>query len=128
MYQAPTMYSIRTSFSTLLALTVVFTKYSAAQTNSSNLTVQLYPNPSDTPNFEYDFNVDFTSICTADQRAAILVTMNNVAGLADRVKLWETDAFHDWDDEVFYWFGYEARKNDKWIKSTTARSTSFLVS
>lgn len=128
MYQPPNMYFTRISISTLVALAALFTKYSTAQTNSSNLTVQLYPNPSDTPNFAYDFNVAFTSSCSADQQAAILATMNNVAGLADRAKLWETDTFHDWDDEVWYWFGNNARKNDKWIKSKASRSTSFLVS
>ena len=121
------MYFIPISISTLVALAVLFTKYTTAQTNGSNLTVQLYPNPSDPPNFAYDFNVAFTSSCSSVQQKDILATMNNVAGLADRVKLWETDLLHDWDDEVFYWFGSKTRQNDQWIKSKTSRSTSFLV-
>ena len=122
------MYFTRISISTLVALAVLFTRYSTAQTTSSNLTAQGYPNPSDPPDFAYNFKVSFDISCSAAQAEVILATMNNIAGLADRVKLWETDLFHDWNDEVEYWFGDKAKQNDQWIKSKTSTITSFLVS
>ena len=122
------MYFTGISISSLVASAVLFTKFSTAQTSGNNLTIQLYPNPSDPPDFAYDFNVAFSASCSAAQQDAILATMNNVAGLADRVKLWRTDAFHDWDDEVYYWFGSKTKANEQWIKSKTSRSTSFIVS
>lgn len=123
----PAMYSLRASLSTL-ALTILYANYGAGQVAGNNLTAQWKPSPTDKPDFQYNFNVQFTSSCTADQQAAILVTMNNVAGLADRVQLWEGDAFHDWQDEVDYWFGSKSATYDTWIKSKAPSSTPFILS
>ena len=90
---------------------------SILETQGGNPNIQSKPNPTDPPNFQYNFNAQFHSSCTLDQREAILFTVKNIAGLADRVQLWETDAFHDWQDEVSYWFGDDSAKYDTYIKS-----------
>lgn len=123
----PAMYSLRASLSTL-ALIILYANYGAGQVAGNNLTAQWKPSPTDKPDFQYNFNVQFTSSCTADQQAAILVTMNNVAGLADRVQLWEGDAFHDWQDEVDYWFGSKSATYDTWIKNNFLRMSTAVKS
>lgn len=126
------MRSIRASLSAF-ALAVIFAKQATAQTAAANLTahrlvdilageggnptIQLQPNPTDKPDFQYDFNIRFSSSCTADQQGAIAVTMLHIAGLADRAEMWMTDEFHDWQDEVDYWFGADSAKNVEYIKS-----------
>ena len=95
----------------VLALVGLSARLGAAQTAAANFTaqrlvnileaqggnpnIQSKPNPTDPPNFQYNFNAQFHSSCSLDQREAILFTVKNIAGLADRVQLWETDAFHD---------------------------------
>ena len=117
----------------VLALTVLFAKNVATQTAAANLTagklvnilsseggdptIQSQPNPFDKPNFKYSFNVQFTSSCDAYQQATVLKTMQNAAGLADRLKLWETDSFHSWQGEVDYWFTKDSVKYASYIKS-----------
>lgn len=112
---------------------VVFAKQALAQAAVANLTahnivdslvaeggnpnIQSKPNPTDPPSFQYPFNIQFHSSCTVDQREVIVTTLANIAGLADRVQLWETDVFHDWQNEVSYWFGDDSPKYDTYIKS-----------
>lgn len=110
-----------TSYSSLKALACIalFASNAAAVNNSSSgVVIEAIPNPTATPNFQYRFNVNFKGgKCSAWQQAEIRKTMNNVAGLADRAKLWEDDAFHDWQKEVNYWFGTGSASHDTWIKS-----------
>ena len=92
----------------------------ATATNSSgeNATLLGIPSPDTTPSFDYNFNVIFKGgRCSASQEATILKTMADIAGLSDRIKLWEKDSFHDWQPEVGYWFGENPQSKDAWIKS-----------
>lgn len=117
----------------VLALTVLLAKSAATQTAAANLTVgkvvdilsseggdptiQSQPNPNDKPNFKYSFNVQFTSSCDASQQAAVLKSMQYAAGLADRLQLWQNDAFHNWQSELDYWFTKDSAKYVRYIKS-----------
>ena len=116
-----------------LALTVLSAKNVATQTAAANLTagklvgllaseggdptILSRPNPTDRPNFKYSFNVQFSKSCDANQRATVIQTMQNAAGLADRMKLWQTDSFHNWQNEVDYWFTKDSVKYNTYIKS-----------
>ena len=98
-------------------------KDESTATNSSgqNATLLGIPSPDTTPSFDYNFNVIFKGgRCSASQEATILKTMADVAGLSDRIKLWENDIFHDWQPEVKYWFGENPQSKDAWIKSNAA--------
>lgn len=124
-------------------LMVMFAKQALVQAAATNLTaqklvdslvaeggnpnIQSKPNPTDPPNFQYKFNAQFHSSCTVDQRETILTTVKNVAGLADRVQLWETDIFHDWQDEVSYWFGDDSAKYNTYIKSEAPQKLHFPI-
>lgn len=119
------MHSTSASFSTL-ALTVLFATYGAAQNASSNLTAQWKPSPTEKPDFQYTFDVRFTADCSATQQEEILTSMNNVAGLADRAQLWEVDVFHNWQNEVDYWFGDGSALNDDWIKNNFLRMSAAI--
>ena len=116
-----------------LALTVLSAKIVATQTAAANLTagklvnllsfeggdptIQSRPDPTDRPNFKYSFNVRFHSSCNANQRTIVSKTMQNAAGLADTMRLWQTDVFHDWQNEVDYWFTKDSVKYSTYIKS-----------
>ena len=79
------------------------------------------PSPDTTPDFDYNFNIIFKGgKCSASQEATILKTFADIAGLSDRIKLWENDLFHDWQPEVKYWFGENPQSKDAWIKSNGA--------
>ena len=79
------------------------------------------PSPDTTPDFDYNFNVIFKGgKCSATQEATILKTFADIAGLSDRIKLWENDLFHDWQPEVEHWFGENPQSKDAWIKSNGA--------
>ena len=89
--------------------------YNDPYTNPQALGV---PNPGTTPKFDYNFNIIFKGgKCTTSQRETILGTMADIAGLSDRVRLWETDDFHNWQPEVNYWFGDDPHSQHAWIKS-----------
>lgn len=117
-----------------LAFIAIFPSYAIAVTNSTanstverlsnkspgNATILAEPVPTDTPVFNTDFKLSFDGgRCTEYQKGVILGTIKNVGGLARRGRLWENDAFHDWDDEVNYWFGPAGTNNYKWIYSKT---------
>ncbi|KAM0802519.1 hypothetical protein BDR22DRAFT_819622 [Usnea florida] len=94
---------------------------SSSEKAAANASIRGLPNPGTTPAFDYDFNVIFEGgRCSASQQATILETMAYVAGLSDRIKLWEEDSFHDWQPEVKYWFGENPQSKDAWIKSNAA--------
>lgn len=85
-----------------------------------NASIQSNPDPSDPPDFNHNFKLVFDGgSCSSYQRAVIQATMKNIAGLADRGRLWGNDDFHDWQDEVDYWFGQDSSRNYKWIQSKT---------
>ena len=114
-----------------LAFIAIFASHAIAVTNSTNSTVERLskqspgnasilaePGPNDPPNFNTDFKLTFDGgRCTDYQKGVILATVKNVGGLARRGRFWENDAFHDWDDEVNYWFGPAGTNNYKWIHS-----------
>ena len=105
-----------------LALVAVFAKNAIAQaTSATGISIASLPAPTDPPNFQYSFNVVFEGgQCSGSQQLEILNTMQNVAGLADRAKLWKTDPSHDRQDEVDYWFGSGSADRATWIKSNAA--------
>lgn len=91
--------------------------------NPGNATVQAQPAPTDTPGFDYNFNLIFTGgQCSDSQKAIIRGTIKNIGGLARRGRLWENDVFHDWQPEVDYWFGSQSAENFKWITSKETHS------
>ena len=100
----------------VLALTLLLASCGVVSA-ANNVTVQFKPAPNDPPNFQYEFHVQYTSSCSKDQQKQISGTLQNILGLADRIKLWNSDAFHDWNNEVTYWFGDDAAKSAQWIKS-----------
>ena len=119
------MRSTSVSFA-ILALTLLLARHGAAQTAANNVTVQSKPAPNDPPNFRYALHVQYTSSCSADQQDQIHLTVRNIYGLSDRIRLWDNDAFHNWDNEVTYWFGDDAAKSADWIRSTLPSNTLFV--
>ena len=101
-----------------------------SQKDYANASILGLPSPDTTPDFAYNFNIIFKGgKCSASQEATILKTMADIAGLSDRIKLWEKDSFHDWQPEVEYWFGENPQSKDAWIKSNGALSSfiNFVV-
>lgn len=79
---------------------------------------QALPNPTDSPTYPYTFQLRFDISCTSQQRQTLRRNFNNAAGLADRVKLWKTDAFHNWSNDMNNWMGKGSGDNVAYIKST----------
>ena len=89
-----------------------------SQQNPGNASILAKPSPTDTPVFNGVFKLTFDGgRCSESQKKIILATVKNLGGLARRGGLWKNDNFHDWDDEVNYWFGPEGTNNYKWISS-----------
>ena len=88
---------------------------------TANLSAQYGPpNPKTPPNFEYTFELHFEGgRCTQDQQEKLRVVLNNVAGVADRGKLWMDDALHSWERDVMNWMGSRAGAFEKAIHRNT---------
>ena len=111
------------------ALVLLLARHGAAQTAAgnvsaaNNITIQSKPAPNDPPNFRYALHVQYTSSCSIDQQDQIHLTVRNIYGLSDRIRIWDNDAFHNWDNEVTYWFGDDAAKSAEWIRSKVPSDT-----
>ena len=117
--------SISTNSSGVKAHALLNATNSSGEKAYANASLLGIPSPDTTPDFDYDFNVIFKGgKCSASQEATILKTMTDIAGLSDRIKLWENDIFHDWQPEVEYWFGENPQSKDAWIKSMQLSSLS----
>ena len=112
------MLIIRLSFINTLAFIALFARYATTLTGNSSVSPNEFPKPDDPPKFDYNCNVVFKDgQCSGSQQDTIVDTMNNIAGLSDRVKLWKEDIFHDWRPEVNYWFGEDSVLHATHIKS-----------
>lgn len=89
-----------------------------ASTVATDVSGQALPNPTDSPTFPYTFQLRFDRTCTSQQQETLRTNFYNAAGLADRVKLWKTDAFHNWSNDMNKWLGKGSGDNVAYIKST----------
>lgn len=87
------------------------------------------PNPTESHVFGYKFRLNFGGgKCSTSQQNQLREVFNNMAGLADRVQLWKSDAFFDWSNDVNNWLGSDSGKSEAYIKSIYLRPTMlFLV-
>ena len=113
-----------------LAFIAIFVRNVAAVASSSDgvpsAVLQSLPAPTDPPNFQYKFNIIFEGgECSNSQQLGILDTLRNVAALAQRVRFWQSDPLHDWQDEVDYWFGSGSANQATWIKSDATLNHEF---
>ena len=112
-----------------LASLPIFWQTTRAQSHNgfpepSEVTIAGLPAPTDKPKFEYVFDMRFSGgRCTNDQQSKIRTVMKNVAGLADRGRLWKQDAFHKWQSDMVHWLGRNVDANEAWIKSASAMQT-----
>ena len=75
------------------------------------------PNPTESPVFDYVFQLNFGGgQCSYDQQERLREVFNNMAGLADRIQLWKTDAFFEWSNDINNWLGSGSSNNEAYIK------------
>ena len=109
-----------------LAFIAVFARNAAAQANSTMGVIAATPAPSATPDFQYQFKIDFSGgKCTQNQQRYIEAALKNIGALAYRGGLWQTTPFRDWTPEVNYWFGNLADTQAAWIKSIALLNYNF---
>lgn len=95
---------------------------------TGNATVAGLPNPTDQPVYDYTFQLNFGGgRCSPYQQERLREVFKNMAGLADRIQLWNS-AFFDWSNDVNNWLGSDSSNSEVYIKSMYLRpSTSSLT-
>ena len=94
---------------------------------TGNATLAGLPDPTESPVFGYKFQLNFGGgKCSVPHQNKLRKVFNNMAGLADRIQLWRTDAFFDWSNDVNNWLGSDSGKSEAYIKSMYLGPTLFV--
>ena len=104
----------------LMAFIALFSLFStpALAQASSSVVAQALPNPTADPKFDYNFKISFEGgKCSQEQRVEIVGALQNAANIYDRLSYWGKEFFHEWHDEIDYWFGDNPETQEKYIKS-----------